>query len=187
DDIDGRSVIADGGQPIIFVNKNKSGDRQRLTIAHELGHIIMHLYTIPTFGRDEEAEAFRFASEFLMPLHEVKHRFNGRVKLETLAELKAIWKISMQAILKRLQTVGIVAYNQARYLWSQFNTYGIRRQEPVPIPQETPALINEMIDLYLKENEYTKNDLVEVFRIKMEEVEERYFNKGSSSPFLRVA
>jgi Zn-dependent peptidase ImmA (M78 family)/transcriptional regulator with XRE-family HTH domain len=186
DKIEGRSVVADTGHAIIFVNKNSSGDRQRLTIVHELGHIVMHINSIPTFGRDEEKEAFDFAIEFLMPYHEVKHQLKGRITLEKLAQLKTVWKVSMQAILKRLQSLNIVEYNQARYLWSQFNAQGIRKKEPVYVAPENPVLVNQMIDLYLQANEYAKTDLVDVFRIPYPEIEERYFEKPQN-PFLRIS
>jgi len=185
DKIEGRSVVADTGHAIIFVNKNSSGDRQRLTIVHEVAHIIMHINSIPTFGRDEEKEAFDFAIEFLMPYHEVKHQFKGRITLEKLAQLKTVWKVSMQAILKRLQSLNVVDYNQARYLWSQFNAQNIRKKEPVYVAPEKPVLIKQMIDLYLKANEYSKNDLVTTFRIPLSEIEERYFDE-QSNPFLRI-
>lgn len=185
DKIQGRSVVTDTGHPIIFVNQNSPGDSQRLTVAHELGHIIMHLNTIPTFGRDEEDEAFRFASEFLMPFVEIKHYLNDKINLELLADLKRIWKVSMQSILFRAQKSGLVNYNRCRYLWSQFSSLGIRRKEPVQTPQETPTLVSRMINLFLDGLEYTKKDLSDIFRINSEELEERYFKpKGNK---LRVA
>jgi Zn-dependent peptidase ImmA (M78 family) len=184
--IEGRSVVADTGHAIIFVNKNSSGDRQRLTVVHELAHIIMHINSIPTFGRDEEKEAFDFGIEFLMPYHEVKHQFKGRITLEKLAQLKMVWKVSMQAILKRLQSLGVVDYNQARYLWSQFNTQGIRKKEPVFFAPEKPVLVDQMISMFMKANEYSKSDLVDIFNIPLNEIEERYFGK-ETNPILRIS
>lgn len=185
DKIDGRSVMTDTGHAIIFVNKNSSGDRQRLTIAHELGHIIMHVNTIPAFARDEEDEAFRFASEFLMPYSESRYDFTGRLTLEKLADLKRVWKVSMQSILKRAQQLEIIEYNRARYLWSQFNTLGIRRKEPIEIPQEVPTLASRMVNMFLTQLDYTKEDLAGIFRIHLKEVEERYLSPKTNK--LRVA
>ena len=185
DKIEGRSVVADTGHAIIFVNKNSSGDRQRLTIVHEVAHIIMHINSIPTFGRDEEKEAFDFAIEFLMPYQEVKHLSNGRITLEKLAQMKAVWKVSMQAIFKRLQALGVVDYNQARYMWAQFNAQNIKKQEPIYVAPEKPVLVSQMIAMYLEANEYAKTDLVNVFKIPFSEVEERYFEK-EANPLLRI-
>ena len=49
--------------PLIIVNKTFPGDRQRLSLAHELGHLVLKLDE----GIDEEAAAFRFAGAFLIP------------------------------------------------------------------------------------------------------------------------
>lgn len=71
---DGVSFTTDKGSFVLVLNKNFSNDHKRLTIAHELGHIIMHLfpnYPIPDY-RDKENEAFRFAAEFLMPSESIK-------------------------------------------------------------------------------------------------------------------
>lgn len=67
----------------IVVNAAHADVRQRFTVAHELGHLLMHRYTMPhadgkfvvhfrnaksATGSDrEEIEANRFAAELLMP------------------------------------------------------------------------------------------------------------------------
>jgi predicted Zn-dependent protease len=51
--------------PIIFFNSVFPGERIRMTLAHELGHLIMHRQLQES--RNIEDEAFSFASEFLMP------------------------------------------------------------------------------------------------------------------------
>lgn len=68
---------------MIVVNKRHSPERQRFTLAHELGHLLLHEYTKPhadgrnvvryrnavsALGTDrEEIEANQFAAELLMP------------------------------------------------------------------------------------------------------------------------
>ena len=49
--------------PCIFLNGGATADRMRFSLAHELGHIIMH--RIPTDEMEDEAN--RFAGEFLVP------------------------------------------------------------------------------------------------------------------------
>jgi Zn-dependent peptidase ImmA (M78 family) len=67
----------------IVVNKTHARVRQRFTVAHELGHLILHGYTTPHADRGyklrfrsstaaqgsvwEEVEANQFAAELLMP------------------------------------------------------------------------------------------------------------------------
>lgn len=49
DKIDGRTILTNTGYLIIFINANASGDRQRLTLTNELGHLILHLGNMPVF------------------------------------------------------------------------------------------------------------------------------------------
>lgn len=157
DKIDGRSMMTESGQPVIFLNRHLPGDRVRLTLAHEIGHIIMHLRTIPGFDRDEENEAFEFASEFLMPESEMRLAITSRLTLEKLADLKRIWKTSMASLLFWSEKLKLVTPNQSRYLWSQISSLGYNKKEPIPIQIDTPTLVARMIMLYTK----TKNEDIE--------------------------
>jgi Zn-dependent peptidase ImmA (M78 family) len=168
DNIEGLSMITDTGNYIIFLNSSFPGDRQRLTLAHELGHLIMHLtssYAIDA-SVDVEKEAFIFAAEFLMPTSELKPNLSGRVTIEKLVDLKRYWKVSMQSILLRGQQLGIIQYNQARYLWSQFATRGIKKKEPIDIEKEKPTLLNEIINFhYSKEIGLSRLELSQVLHL----------------------
>ena len=184
DKIDGRTILTNTGHPIIFINSNAPGDRQRLTLAHEIGHLILHLGNMPLFGRDEETEAWNFGLEFLMPMVEVKYDFNNNINLEKLADLKRVWKISMQSILYRIQNSGLATYNQCRYLWSQISARGWKKVEPIEIPKETPTLMNRMVNMFISELGYTKDEVANILKVEKEEFESRYLNvKGK----LRVA
>jgi Zn-dependent peptidase ImmA (M78 family)/DNA-binding XRE family transcriptional regulator len=183
DKIDGRTIIADTGHPIIFINKTASGDRQRITLGHELGHVILHLSTMPTFGRDEEIEAFAFAAEFLMPLSECEYDLSN-LSIERLADLKRVWKIAMQAILYRAQTQELIPYNKARYLWSQFSSKGWKKKEPIDVPKEMPTLFTRMVNILMKDLDYTKKDLAKIFKLNTQEIDDRFF---SNKPKLRIA
>ena len=52
-----------GSVPVIVVNRMEWGERQRFTLAHELGHMVMDVAA----KLDEEKAAHRFAGAFLMP------------------------------------------------------------------------------------------------------------------------
>ena len=184
DKIDGRTIITDTGHPIIFINKEASGDRQRLTLAHELGHVIMHINPMPTFAKDEEAEAFSFACEFLMPLSECEYDLTDKLSIEKLAELKRVWKLSMQSILYRAQKHNLTNANRCRYLWSQINTKGWKKKEPIEIPKERPTIINKMIKMFIENLDYSKEDIAKIFSLNIEDFEERYFYSQKSK--LRV-
>jgi Zn-dependent peptidase ImmA (M78 family) len=93
----------------------------RFTLAHELGHLVMHRF--PT--ENMETEANEFASTLLMPSADMRSAFLGRrVTLELLAALKPEWKVAMQALLMRATSLKCVSPNQARYLWQQISARG---------------------------------------------------------------
>jgi Zn-dependent peptidase ImmA (M78 family)/DNA-binding Xre family transcriptional regulator len=184
DKIDGRSMITEYGHPIIFLNKNFSGDRQRMTLAHELGHIMMHLRTIPTFGRDEEAEAFEFAAEFLMPEAEIKYNLPPRLSIELLADLKRIWKVSMAAILYWAEKLGRITPNHSRYIWTQLSGRGYKKNEPIIVELDQPTLVKRMLNMFMEDKQFSKNEIAEIFCLTKEELEQKYFSTVRS---LRVA
>lgn len=53
----------DDGRAPVVVRSNLTGDRQRFSIAHELGHFMIE----PGGGLDAERAAHRFAGAFLVP------------------------------------------------------------------------------------------------------------------------
>jgi transcriptional regulator with XRE-family HTH domain len=61
--VDALSQWLPASPPIFLVNEKIPTDRMRFTLAHEIGHIVMH--RIPTENTEREAD--RFAPEFLMP------------------------------------------------------------------------------------------------------------------------
>ena len=148
--VDSRTILTDDKLPIIFFNKTLLGDRQRFTLAYELGQLIMHTFNSVSPERDISHEANAFAAEFLMPAKFIKDDFKKGITIPILAELKRKWKISMIALLYRADDLGLVTPNQNRYLIQQFNQLKIRRREPIEldIPPEEPKLIKKWIAEY---------------------------------------
>ena len=145
--VDSRSILTDDGFPIIFLNKSHFGDRLRFSLAFELGHIVMHTYTLVSHDREIDHEANLFAAELLMPSEAILEDFKEGISLPLLAQLKRKWKVSMISLLYRADDLGLLTPNQKRYLIQQFNQAKIRRREPVEldVPKEQPNLIREMI------------------------------------------
>ena len=139
--VDAISRAVPGLPPLFFVNKGMPPDRERLSLCHELGHLVMH--DVPT--PDMEDEANKFAAEFLMPEREVAPHLD-RVTIDRLATLKPYWRVSMAALLVRAFDLGKVPAKKKQYLWMQMAQY--RRQEPIEIAGETPTLLREIIDLH---------------------------------------
>jgi Zn-dependent peptidase ImmA (M78 family) len=153
--------------PIIYFNSVFPGERIRLTLAHELGHLIMHRYIQESC--DIEKEAFAFAAEFLMPANDIMHdlRYINTIKLniEMLLRLKRKWKVSMNALLKRAEDLNVLTKNQTKYLWMQMSKNGFRTKEPYPMHIEEPSLLKELINVYKNELQYSSNDLSVLLKV----------------------
>lgn len=125
-----------GARPLVLLGEHAPGDRQRFSMAHELGHAVMH--DVPR--DDQEAEADRFASELLMPRADISSQLRD-VSLARLARLKQEWGVSMAALLRRSRDLGEIGDFQYRRLNIELSQAGYRTREPVEIPVEVPRLI----------------------------------------------
>ena len=98
------------GMPIVVVGRHWPGDRQRFTLAHELGHLMLE-------GRlgsdlDEEMACNRFAGAFLFPRASVLQEMGGHrnaIELKELGLLKEEFGLSMAGILYRARDLGIIS------------------------------------------------------------------------------
>ena len=142
--IDAMSQWAVDLPPLIFLNKEVPGDRLRFSLAHEIGHIIMH--QVPT--NDIEREADKFAAEFLMPKAEIAPYLTN-LSIPKLANLKPYWKVSMAALLMRAGDLKKITDRQKQYLWTEMGKRGYRVKEPIDIPMEKPKTINDIVDAHL--------------------------------------
>lgn len=170
--IDALSYWRSSSVPLFFVNINIPGDRLRFSLAHELGHAIMHQnYPLP----DIERQANTFAAEFLMPEKEIRSQLVD-VTLEKLAILKPHWKVSMAALLKRAADLNTITERHARTLWMQLGKLGIRYREPVELDilPEIPSLQQEIVSVYSNEMEYSLSELSKMLTLHENDVC-RYF------------
>ena len=169
--VDSRSMLTDDQYPIIFLNRSLLGDRQRFSLAFELGHLIMHTFTTVPHERDINHEANLFAAEFLMPGKDIVKDFRDGVTLSLLGELKRKWKVSMIALLYRADDLGLLTPNQKRYLVQQFNTQKIRRREPqqLDVSKENPQLMRRLLADYMSKSKLTVMQLCTVLAIEADD------------------
>ncbi|QDT43451.1 Helix-turn-helix domain protein [Gimesia alba] len=154
--------------PLFFINTLQPADRWRFTLAHELGHIIMHRVPTP----DVEKEADRFASEFLMPSDQIVESLSG-LTLAKAARMKQTWRVSMQALVMKARDVGAITPRKHKTLFTQMSRLGYRKNEPELISQEYPSTIKKICNTYLNELGYSKADLAKLTFC----VDERQFNE----------
>ncbi|MBV8518797.1 MAG: XRE family transcriptional regulator [Acidobacteria bacterium] len=150
ENVDGFSIWVEGAKPVIAVNGSRPGDRIRLTLAHELGHLVLH-YPFHA-EQDIEREAYLFGAEFLFPEESFRAELHRPVTLAKLAELKARWGVSMSAILYRARELDIVSDRQHKYLRMHLGKRGWTKCEPVDIPIEAPRALHYMADLAYRDD-----------------------------------
>ena len=106
--ISGILDMTDSKHPTIHYNSTHGNHRQRFTIAHELGHYVLHgvtalliedtnNYYSTSTTRNQERDANRFAADVLMPMDSIDTviRQNPSFNLEKLAEMFEVSKVAM--------------------------------------------------------------------------------------------
>lgn len=183
-DVDGVTFNTPDAPPIVMLNKNRPADRMRFSLAHELGHIVMHRQPRPQTMEDE---ANQFASALLMPDKDFVSSCPRRLDLSGLVTLKMKWKVSMAAALYRAKELDLISYNQSTYLWKQLNYYGYKKQEPASteFPKEPVTVLPAMINLHLKRLGYSVAELAEALCWEIEEFMYRYSLDGEA-PKLKI-
>jgi Zn-dependent peptidase ImmA (M78 family)/DNA-binding XRE family transcriptional regulator len=130
--------------PIMALSANRSGDRARLSVSHELGHLILHKGVSRL--EVDESEADDFAAEFLMPAEAMIRAIRPPFTLSSLAALKPHWRVSIQALIRRANDLEIISHRQYRYLFEQLSSVGWRMKEPVPIEPEKPRAFRQIAE-----------------------------------------
>ena len=169
--------------PIVYINRKRPADRTRFNLAHELFHYVAHFGKKISDGRDIDVEANEFASEFLMPSNEIKPQLIG-LTIDKLADLKRYWKVSMAAILMKSKSLGMVTENQYKYLWRQMGELGYRTNEPITIAGDNVSMLRELVNMYVKEFGYTKEELAKTLYLTPNNLEVIYFG-GRPKPRLQ--
>lgn len=173
--VDGRCVMVLDSLPLIVTNKNLLGDRLRFTLAYELGHLLMHLYTSPAYDRDLSHEANLFAAELLMPERDIKGDLQD-LSLPKLGDLKRKWKVSMQSLVYRAADLELLSDNQKRYLLQQFNNQNIRRREPkeLDVPIEQYRLVRDLLTNYRTKQKLSVAKMASFLHLEQNDFLERY-------------
>lgn len=119
------------GMPIVVVGHHWPGDRQRFTLAHELGHLMLEGRLIDSI--DEEKACNRFAGAFLFPRSSVLQELGAHrnaIELKELGLLKEEFGISMAGILYRARDTGVISSAYQEEQAKLFRFKGWYRNEP---------------------------------------------------------
>lgn len=183
DDFDGACAVSrDQRHVLVALNATKPGERMRFTAAHELGHWVMALSSTLS-ERDQEACCHRFAGAFLYPkarvLADFGHHPRHHVHPVELLNAKRRYGLSMQAVLRRLKDVGLLAESGYRSAMIKASKLGWRRSEPEPLPAEQPRRFVSMVYWALAEDLVTPSRAAEFLQCSVSEL--------NSGEFMAVA
>lgn len=166
--IDAVSQRIDGMPVLFFINVNAPADRVRYTLAHELGHMVLHTTTFKD-DCDMEDEADQFAGAFLLPHEEMKLHLR-RFDLRHVANMKGYWKVSMQAIACRAERLRLITPYQSKMFWIEMSKLGYRKREPNEPQKEAPRLLRQMVEFHRRKLGYSSADLGELLCLLPPEV-----------------
>ena len=184
--IDGFIQRADFALSFIHINSQLPPDRWRWTLAHELGHAVMHFDPmVPPKLAEEEANCF--AAEFLTPAHEIGPMLHG-LTFQKLGGLKRHWKVSMQALITRAYHLGAISARQRSGMYARLSRAGYRTREPETLdpPVEKPSMIVDLARSHLDEEDFSLDDLRDLLSITEADFRRHYIESDESDDILKT-
>lgn len=147
---DGVSGIVNGKDYIVVLNSNqKHVERRRFTGMHELGHLLYNnRFSAVLTPHERENLCNSFASEMLLPTATLKKIFKPGEKISALElrQLQMVYGISIDAIMHKLNEIGIVSD-------SKYKNYNIRKRQSKSLRDFATAS-------YYKENMINKFEIM---------------------------
>lgn len=132
-------------EPLIAIVHGAAGDRQRFSVAHELGHLVLHEQG--RTGKELEAEADRFAAELLTPRAAIAQDLPRNPTLNSLAMLKTSWGVSIKSLVRRARELGLIDQERSTSLYKQISARGWNQKEPGYVPSEKPRAFRKMAEI----------------------------------------
>jgi hypothetical protein len=120
------------------------GDRLRFSLAHELGHLVLHENQT---GKSIEAEADEFAAELLTPRCAIRSDFPKRLTLSTLTMLKTRWGVSIKSLIRRARELQFIDQDRAISLYKQVSARGWNKAEPGHVSREKPRAFRKLAEI----------------------------------------
>lgn len=166
---------------VIVEDYKESWARKNFSLAHELGHIILHnSYNYSELSKSEqnqlENEANLFASAFLLPKDEFIEDMKSVKSLNDFVRLKQKWFVSIGAMLIRAKQLGIITNDEYLKYIKNYSYHRYRKNEPLDnvIQIYKPSLFKFSLEM-LFENGYT-----------VEEFEQDLSERGLGLPLNQI-
>jgi Zn-dependent peptidase ImmA (M78 family) len=171
EDFDGLSARV-GEINVIVINKDLSTDRIRFTVAHELAHILCEYPK----GAHTEKLCHTFAGAFLLPKSVLERELmkkREQISLWELQEIKKLYGISIQAIVKRAHILGIVSDFYYRNFQIMISQKGWRKKEPIEYDGREEAIrFKQLLHYAVNEEIITLSRGAELANISFSEFKE---------------
>jgi len=157
---------------IIVINMDLPTDRIRFTIAHELAHILCK------FPEDSKKEKYchAFAGAFLLPKEILERELmkkREQITIWELEELKQLYGISIQAIIKRANMLGIVSDFFYRNFQIMLNKKGWKIKEPVEyVGKEEAIRFKQLLHYAVSEEIITLSRGAEISNMNLSDFKE---------------
>ena len=135
-------------RPVIVVTPQIAADRLRMSVAHELGHLVMHSPLALGIG-DVENQAKQFSAEFMLPGSAMRQEIRSPITLETFLDMKVRWGVSIQALIIHAHRLGIITPRKYKSLYSRLGARGWRMREPLSrdVPMERPRALRQIAEM----------------------------------------
>lgn len=168
DKFDGCQAMVDA-IPVIVISAKWPGDRQRFTLAHELGHLILH-HSLASH-LDEEKACNRFAGALLFPAGAVLQHFGKqrtRLEEQELYLQKMDYGLSMMACVYRAADLAVITEGKRKDLIMMFSARKWRKQEPgEQVARESTTLFPQLIFRALGEGIISEGKAAELMGVSL--------------------
>ncbi|RUS55086.1 hypothetical protein QI30_08970 [Kurthia sp. 3B1D] len=199
--IDACSSWDDNRLFIMIGSALSSPSRIKFTLAHELGHYLLHYHlSKEDFNKKDiykriEIEANYFASAFLLPAPAFSEELISHT-LDYYKILKKRWHVSIQSMVYRSKELNLITDYQASYLWKSIAKNGWKLVEPLDdeLEKEEAKMLKDAIELIINHDVKSKKYLCEELKLNKEDIqnltrlpknyfEERVVNEGRALTF----
>ena len=145
----------DDKKPVIVLTGDSPADRIRFSVAHELGHLMLHS---TLFGnlQEFEREADIFASELLMPEETWSRIIIEPFTIARATKIKMEWNVSIQAVIRRAHDLHLISDSSYKSLFVQISQQKKKLQSTLPsVTPEKPRSLRGMAEaIYGKKLDY---------------------------------
>jgi Zn-dependent peptidase ImmA (M78 family)/transcriptional regulator with XRE-family HTH domain len=177
DEIDGFFALTSQGVPIIVVNtQNRSLERIRFTLIHELAHMLLVLSVdIRSDKKRVEELCHYFASCFLMPVEVLLKMLGGPnrtyIAIKELINIKEYVGISIRAIVHRCRKAGIITdtYYQ-KWMVYMSKTYGAKEEPGHYKGEEKSNVLQQLVGRALSEGLISTSKAASLCNISVSEL-----------------